>query len=99
LRRYIDDAGVEARLIERLQRLQAGDDADIVLRRAATEKHGNSGFHRGALSYSRMSSASPKRADCHAGETGFAAYRVSDGAPHGAAELIWAHGWGHSHQA
>jgi pimeloyl-ACP methyl ester carboxylesterase len=46
-----------------------------------------------------MSSASPKRADCHAGETGFAAYRVSGGAPPGAAELIWAHGWGHSHQA
>jgi pimeloyl-ACP methyl ester carboxylesterase len=46
-----------------------------------------------------MSSASPKRADCRGGETSFAAYRVSGGAPPGAAELIWAHGWGHTHQA
>ena len=46
-----------------------------------------------------MSSASPKRADNSAGETGFAAYRLGGGAPLGAAELIWAHGWGHTHQA
>ncbi len=46
-----------------------------------------------------MSSASPKREDCRVGETGLAAYRLSGGAPSGAAELIWAHGWGHSHQA
>jgi pimeloyl-ACP methyl ester carboxylesterase len=46
-----------------------------------------------------MSSASPNRADCRAGETEFAAYRLSGGAPSGAAQLIWAHGWGHTHQA
>jgi pimeloyl-ACP methyl ester carboxylesterase len=46
-----------------------------------------------------MSSTSPKRADCRAGEADFAAYRLSGGAPSGAAELIWAHGWGHTYQA
>jgi pimeloyl-ACP methyl ester carboxylesterase len=46
-----------------------------------------------------MSSASPKREDCRAGGTGFAAYRLSGGAPSGAAQLIWAHGWGHTHRA
>jgi pimeloyl-ACP methyl ester carboxylesterase len=29
----------------------------------------------------------------------FAAYRLAGAAPAGAPELIWAHGWGHSHQA
>jgi pimeloyl-ACP methyl ester carboxylesterase len=46
-----------------------------------------------------MSSASPKREDCRAGETGLAVYRVGGAAPSGAAELVWAHGWGHTHQA
>jgi pimeloyl-ACP methyl ester carboxylesterase len=46
-----------------------------------------------------MSSASAMREDRRAGETAFATYRVSDGAPFGAPELIWAHGWGHTHQA
>src|SRR5258708_4411914 len=97
--RHIDDKRLEARLVERLQRLQPGHNADVVLGRAAAEKHGNSGFHRGVLSYRQMSSTSPKREDCRAGETGFAAYRVSGGARPGAVELIWAHGWGHTHHA
>jgi pimeloyl-ACP methyl ester carboxylesterase len=46
-----------------------------------------------------MSSASPKREDCRAGETDLAVYRVGGAAPSGAAELVWAHGWGHTHQA
>ncbi len=44
-----------------------------------------------------MSSASLKREDYRAGETQFAAYRVGGAAPSGAAQLIWAHGWGHTH--
>jgi len=46
-----------------------------------------------------MSSASPKRADCRAGQSTFAAYRLAGNAPPAAANLIWAHGWGHTHQA
>jgi pimeloyl-ACP methyl ester carboxylesterase len=46
-----------------------------------------------------MSSASPKRADRRAGETGLTVYRLAGGAPSGAVQLIWAHGWGHTHQA
>ena len=46
-----------------------------------------------------MSSASPKREDCRAGKTQFAVYRVGGAAPSGAARLIWAHGWGHTHRA
>jgi pimeloyl-ACP methyl ester carboxylesterase len=37
--------------------------------------------------------------DRRAGDAAFATFRVSGAAPPGAAELIWAHGWGHSHQA
>src|SRR5579864_6491568 len=99
LRRHIDHKRREARLVERLQSLKSGDDADVVLGRAPAEKHGNSGFHRGVLSYRRMSSASPKREDCRAGKTQFAVYRVGGAAPSGAARLIWAHGWGHTHRA
>jgi pimeloyl-ACP methyl ester carboxylesterase len=44
-----------------------------------------------------MSSASLKRDDRPAGKTAFATYRVSGGAPTEAVELVWAHGWGHSH--
>ena len=46
-----------------------------------------------------MSSASLKREDCRVGETQFAVYRVGGPAPSGAAQLIWAHGWGHTHGA
>jgi pimeloyl-ACP methyl ester carboxylesterase len=46
-----------------------------------------------------MSSASPKRRDIQAGGTEFTVYRLRGAAPPAAAQLIWAHGWGHSHQA
>jgi pimeloyl-ACP methyl ester carboxylesterase len=46
-----------------------------------------------------MTSASTKRADRRSGDTGFVTYRVSGEAPSGAIELVWAHGWGHTHQA
>jgi pimeloyl-ACP methyl ester carboxylesterase len=46
-----------------------------------------------------MSSASPKRCDINAGGTPFVAYSVASAAPAIAPKLIWAHGWGHSHQA
>jgi pimeloyl-ACP methyl ester carboxylesterase len=46
-----------------------------------------------------MSSSSMKRYDIHSGEGEFAAYRLAGAAPEGAAQLIWAHGWGHTHQA
>jgi pimeloyl-ACP methyl ester carboxylesterase len=46
-----------------------------------------------------MSSASPKRFTIPAGNTEFAAYKIGGGAPQDAAKLIWAHGWGHTHQA
>ena len=39
------------------------------------------------------------RHDISAAGGEFAAYRLAGAAPAGAPELIWAHGWGHSHQA
>jgi pimeloyl-ACP methyl ester carboxylesterase len=38
-----------------------------------------------------------ERQDVNAGGAQFAAYRLCGGAGSGAPELIWAHGWGHSH--
>jgi pimeloyl-ACP methyl ester carboxylesterase len=46
-----------------------------------------------------MSSASPKRSDIRTGGGEFAVYEPAGSAPAGAPQLIWAHGWGHSHQA
>jgi pimeloyl-ACP methyl ester carboxylesterase len=46
-----------------------------------------------------MSSTSMKRSDIRAGGSEFAAYRLTGAAPEGAPELVWAHGWGHTHQA
>lgn len=46
-----------------------------------------------------MSSASPKRSDARAQGTDFAAYRLAGPAAGGAPQLIWGHGWGHSHAA
>jgi pimeloyl-ACP methyl ester carboxylesterase len=40
-----------------------------------------------------------KRHDFSVGDSQFAAYRLAGRAPAGAPELIWAHGWGHSHAA
>jgi pimeloyl-ACP methyl ester carboxylesterase len=38
-----------------------------------------------------------ERRDVGAAAAPFAAYRIAGAAPAGAAELVWAHGWGHSH--
>jgi len=46
-----------------------------------------------------MSSANPKRADIRAAGSAFAVYELVGAAPAGAPQLIWAHGWGHSHLA
>jgi pimeloyl-ACP methyl ester carboxylesterase len=46
-----------------------------------------------------MSSASPKHTTVRAAGTEFATYEIAGAAAAGAAELIWAHGWGHTHQA
>jgi pimeloyl-ACP methyl ester carboxylesterase len=46
-----------------------------------------------------MSSASMKRYDIRSGGGEFVAYRLAGAAPQGAAELVWAHGWGHTHEA
>ena len=40
-----------------------------------------------------------QRHDITAAGAAFAAYRLANGAPRDAAELVWAHGWGHSHQS
>jgi pimeloyl-ACP methyl ester carboxylesterase len=40
-----------------------------------------------------------ERRDVSAAGARFAAYRLCGAAPAGAPELIWAHGWGHSHAA
>jgi pimeloyl-ACP methyl ester carboxylesterase len=45
-----------------------------------------------------MSSASLKRADIRARGTDFAAFHLGGAAPAGAPRLVWAHGWGHTHQ-
>src|SRR5512135_195565 len=39
------------------------------------------------------------RHDVAAGGAAFAAYRLAGAMSSGAAELVWAHGWGHSHAA
>jgi pimeloyl-ACP methyl ester carboxylesterase len=41
----------------------------------------------------------PQRQDVHARAAAFAAYRLAGGAPAAAPELVWGHGWGHSHAA
>jgi pimeloyl-ACP methyl ester carboxylesterase len=46
-----------------------------------------------------MSSASPKRCDIRVAGTAFATYGLAGAAPAAAPCLIWAHGWGHTHQA
>jgi pimeloyl-ACP methyl ester carboxylesterase len=38
-----------------------------------------------------------RRLDVHAAGAEFAAYRLDGVAPAGAPELVWGHGWGHSH--
>jgi pimeloyl-ACP methyl ester carboxylesterase len=42
---------------------------------------------------------SAQRQDINAGGAQFAAYRLADEPPRDGVELVWAHGWGHSHES
>src|SRR6185437_14667149 len=43
--------------------------------------------------------AGPAQQDVEAGNATFATYRLAGAAPAAVPELVWAHGWGHSHAA